>query len=113
MKIKTVGKIQLIIGVTLFIITLISSLWFLQNIYRGDLVTSLTRLTNTWRELGETVNATTIIENLGEEHLIAYVGLETDIFKIASYLFIVGIANFLLLSVILILEGLVNISRKR
>ena len=113
MKVKTIGKIQLVIGITLFIVVMISSLWFLQNIYRGDLENTLTTLTTTWHQLGQTLNATTITENLGKEHLIGYVSLEMDLFKTSFYLFVASIANFLFLSIILILEGLANISNKR
>ncbi len=93
----------------MLIATAISSTLIIKNVYIGALITGVSGTTATWGEVSQEINATSIgIKGL----VVSNVVLQGQIIKTTMYLF--GICSLILvvLSVVLILQGLANRSQK-
>lgn len=106
---KQVGKIQLVLGIIFFIATIISSVLIIKNIYIGTLITGTGGTTAVWTKVSQEINATSIgVEGL----VVSNVILEAQIFKTTVYLFGWISVVLLVLSIMLILQGLSNFTTK-
>jgi len=106
---RQIGKIQLILGIILLIGTILSSILIIINVYIGAIILGVSSVTRTWTYVSQEINTTAIGM---EGQLVSNVILQGQIIKTTMYLF--GICSLILvvLSIILILQGLTNLAKK-
>ncbi|GEM_PF-2051625 len=111
---KQIGKIQLTLGIFLFIATIISSVLIIKYIYLGSLVRSVSGVTGTLIEASKELNATStgIIKGLITPEVVSFMTIISLV--VITTMFIFGICALILLtlSIILILQGLSNLAIK-
>ena len=105
---KQIGRIQIIIAVVLFIATIISSIFIIKNVYIGVWNTGVSDITDTWGKVSQEINGTSI--GLAGQ-VVANVVLQGQIVKTTMYLFGACDVILLILSIILFLQGLTNITK--
>ncbi|MEK6938702.1 MAG: hypothetical protein AABX04_06680 [Nanoarchaeota archaeon] len=106
---KQIGKIQLIFGIVLFVATMILSVWIIKEVYIGALITGVSSTTATWGKVSQEINTTSIgINGL----LVSNLVLQGQIVRTTTYLFGWVSVVLLVLSIILILQGLSNLATK-
>lgn len=108
---KKIGKIQFYLGIALLVITIIGSIVVIKSSL-GSFVDGVSSETGTWGEvsnkLGEGSAEGTLIEGMVVSELITQ-GL---VVKTAGFMFGTSALILLVLSVMLILQGLANQSKK-
>jgi len=109
MNIKKIGKIQIWIGCILLLVTIVSSILIIKNMYIGGLIGGVETITKTWGEVVRETNSTIIgIEG----HVVSTLITESMIFRTTIFIFGACALILIVLSIILITQGLVNINRK-
>lgn len=106
---KQIGKIQLMLGIIFFIATIISSIGIIKEVYIGTLIKGVSSTTVAWSEVEQEINATAIgIKGLVTSNVI----FQAEIIKTTMWLFGWISVALLVLSIILILQGLSNLTTK-
>jgi len=100
---RTIGKVQVVIGIILFVTVLISSFFIIKNVYLGSLILDVEGITGTWGQVEREINGTTI-GVVG--HVISNVLLQSQIVKTTATLFGASALILLVLSIIIFLQGL-------
>jgi len=120
MKVQTIGKIQLILGVIILVVSIIFLIWGIKNIYYDTITVNAGQVTSTW---GEVINTTPYVNYTADPasftvkttimgHVISgLLGMSTTV-KTTMYIFGTNMVILMVLSIILILQGLANLSRK-
>jgi len=100
----TVWKIQLYVGLSLLVITLISSYFVIQEVYVKSLVIGMTRSTAVWDQVSHEVDNTSSLALTG--HIVSNTVLQGQIIITTMYLF--GACTIILvgLSLNFIFQGL-------
>ncbi len=104
-----IGKIQIWIGCILLLITIISSVTIIKNIYLDNLIHNVQIIRSSWKDVSEKTNGTSIGV---AGHVIGDVIIEATIVKTTGFIFIANILILIVLSIILIMQGLININEK-
>lgn len=111
---QKVGKIQVIAGIILMLVTIIGSYVVMNQIYQGILVNGAFAITEKWGDAADPDGDD--IPQETDEKMIAEVTsimiIISSIYKYALYLFGLGACILLVLSGMLILQGLVNQLKK-
>jgi len=107
MKIKTIGKIQIIIGIILLVATIIWSIGIIQYDYLTIQKNNVNTITETWKDVANMTNGTDW-SIMG--HVIDAVTTQSTITHATIYLFGLCSAILLILAIMFILQGLVNLS---
>ncbi len=106
MKIKTIGKIQFILGCFLLISILFSSIFITERVYLDNLEDDSKAIMDEWKNVIEKSNETNI--NVAG-HVVSNIFILTSIYRTTGFVFVACMFVGGILSIILILEGLVNI----
>lgn len=106
---KKIGKIQFYIGLILLLATIIGSIFIVNNIYIGTLVAGVEEVSTTWGEVGQEMNGTLIGI---DSQVISNVVLQVQILKTTLSLYGVCALILIVLSLMMMLQGLANQSRK-
>jgi len=106
---KKIGKIQFWVGILLFLVMMISSVFIIKNVYIGSLVAGVEQTVATWSEVIEENEET--VEGLNGQ-IVANVVLQGQIIKTTMFLYGLGVLIVVVLSVMLVLQGLANQSKK-
>ncbi|MFH1727889.1 MAG: hypothetical protein ABIA04_05665 [Pseudomonadota bacterium] len=110
MEIKKIGKIQIWIGCIILLITIISSVIIVRNVYFDTLTESVAGMTSVWGDVASRqINGTSIGV---EGHVISFIVTEATIFKMTLSVFVTCALILVVLSIILITQGLANLNRK-
>ena len=102
---KRVGQIQIIFGVVLLIATIIAS-FAIHAYYIDGLVKGVKTTSETWRHVANTTNITRA-EVSG--HAVSSLIIESSMFRTTLPIFVLCMVILAVLSIMLILQGLVNI----
>lgn len=108
MKVKTIGKIQFFLGCFLLISIIFSSFFISEKIYVNKLENGIDNIIDEWKNVVEKSNETDI-DIAG--HLVSDTYILASIYLTTWYVFMACIIIAGILSIILILQGLVNINR--
>ncbi|HLC90475.1 MAG TPA: hypothetical protein VJI15_01790 [Candidatus Nanoarchaeia archaeon] len=109
LKKRSIAKIQLWAGLILFFLTIASSIFIVKEFYIGKLVQGVTSTTSTWGEIAQQINGTEIgLMGL----VVSNVILQGEIMGATGYIFIACSIILVILSLMLILQGLYNLSKK-
>jgi len=106
---QKIGKIQFYIGIILLLITIIGSFFIVKNVYFGTLINGVLKATAAWGDVGREINGTSI-GIIG--HVISNNILQSQIIKTSLALFGACVLILITLSVMMILQGLANQSKK-
>jgi hypothetical protein len=106
---EKIGKVQFYLGILIFVITIISSIFIVKNVYIGSLIMGVESTTTTWSEVSQEINVTQIGM---QGHLVSNIMLQGQIIKTTMYLYGICALLLIVLSVILVLQGLANQSKK-
>lgn len=108
-NLKKIGKIQFYFGIILLISVIVGSIFIVKEIYIGTLMTSIESATSVWSQFAqETNSSSTEITS----HLIPFLMSQASIFRMTLCLYGLGALILIVLSIMLILQGLANQSRK-
>ena len=106
---EKIGKIQFYVGILLLLVTIIGSIFIIKNAYIGNFVKGVRSTTDAWEEVNNEINGT----NIGiMGHVRSYVILQGQIFATTSILFITSVLILIILSIMMILQGLANQLKK-
>jgi len=105
---KKIGKIQITIGIILLLAVVIGTPVFYRLSFLNPLVEGSTTIVETWGEISESMNETSILPGLVTSDFVL---IGTIIKTSRAVFFSVSIMLFFL-SIMFILQGLANIKRK-
>ncbi len=106
---EKIGKIQFYFGILLLLVTIFGSIYVINVIFLGTYIDGLESLSSTWDFIGQNINGTDI--GIGG-HVASNLILQSHIIKTAAYLFGACALILVTLSIIMILQGLVNQTNK-
>lgn len=106
---EKIGKIQFYLGILLLLVTIIGSIFIIKNVYIGALVTGVEGTMATWGEVSQEINGTLIGVS---GHVVSNVILQGQIVETTVFLYGASALILIVLSIILILQGLANQSKR-
>jgi len=106
---KKIGKIQIALGLILFCIVVVSSIFIIKEVYIGGLIVGVTGIAKGWADVANQINGTTIGLT---GHVVSDVIHQSQIIKANGYVFLMCAFTLVVLSMILFLQGLANIAKK-
>ena len=109
---KQIGKIQLTLGIVLFLATIIGSIFIVKDVYIDGLVTGVTGVTSTWGDVSKELNNTGAENSLIMGLIVENITLQGQITRMTTFLFAAIAFISIVLSIILILQGLTNLAKK-
>ncbi|MFH1275763.1 MAG: hypothetical protein ABIH82_01495 [Candidatus Woesearchaeota archaeon] len=108
-KKRTIAKIQFIFGIVLLLATIVSSIFIVKDFYLGRFANGVEGVTEEWGHVNQQINGTTI----GFSGLIVNnVILQGEIVAFTGMNFMASGVILIVLSIISILQGLYNLSKK-
>ncbi|MBT3405970.1 hypothetical protein HN419_02265 [Candidatus Woesearchaeota archaeon] len=105
---ERIGKIQFYFGILLLVATIIGSIFIIKYVYIGAVITGA-GITGVWGEVSQGTNGT-LIGISG--HLVSNLMLQAQVIKTTMFLYGTCALVLIVLSIILILQGLVNQLKK-
>ncbi len=106
---EKIGKIQFYLGILLLLVTIVGSIFIIKNVYIGNLVKGVGKSTDAWTEVTKEINGT----NIGiMGHISSNIALQGTLFANTAILFITCVLILITLSMMMILQGLANQSKK-
>ncbi len=108
MKEKTIGKIQVCVGIIILLTTIVCSIFIINNYYLGPAKEGDEVLLSVFNV---STSSGTISHEVAKE-LLPPIMIRGMVLKTAIYNFIASAAIIAVLSIIIILQGLANMSRK-
>ena len=116
---RIIGKIQLIIGIILFLVTIVSSIFIVKSFYIETLVEGIESSTRTWGEVNtgqmtkeELKSGMEIETNEITGHVVDSVIIQGEIIKTTGVVFLTLSFVLVILALMFVLQGLANLGEK-
>jgi hypothetical protein len=106
---KSIAKIQIALGIVIFILAIISFPIIFKNVYVVSLTDGVYSITSEWDEVANNLNTTST--DVGA-HVVSNIVIFANVVKLNLYLFGVSLVILIVLSLIFILQGLYNYNKK-
>ena len=109
MKKKTIGKIQLILGIILLLSAIIGSI-FVTKYFYTNLEDGVQGIAESWSKDFTRLNITSDDHPMSQ--LVGNIFVQSRLFRYGTIIFFTNVAIIVILSLILMLQGLYNLSKK-